>query len=303
MTPARFRWGILLVTIGLLLLLRNIGVLNDDFWVDLLIYFPVILIAIGIEKIFTKSKLQFISYLTSVFIIVAGLGVAFYGGTGGYESSFFSETSHLIEDDPAIKAISAELNLNQTDLTIRDSDDDLVYGDFDRFTVKPRISYRVEDHTGIVTLNSRHGSYLGGAIKINTDDDQNWYIRFSKRAPLDLRLSGNNSDIHMNMSTTPLKNLHMDFDEAHIYLKLGDLERLVSVTVDGEDSYLKLRFPKTVGLRITGEDYRSYLSYLETIGFVEDVDGTFVTHGFDSLKTKIELNLDERLSSLSIDCF
>ncbi len=74
MSPARFRWGLFLVLLGTLLLLRNSDVLNDNFWSDLLIYLPVILIAVGIEKIFAKSRVKVISYLTSVFLFLG----AFY---------------------------------------------------------------------------------------------------------------------------------------------------------------------------------------------------------------------------------
>ena len=49
MTPARFRWGSLLVLVGVILLLRNLDVITNSFWTDFLIYFPILLIAIGIQ--------------------------------------------------------------------------------------------------------------------------------------------------------------------------------------------------------------------------------------------------------------
>ena len=54
MTPARFRWGLILILIGGLIFLENLNYLNHGFWIDLLIYSPFLLIAIGIEKIFTR---------------------------------------------------------------------------------------------------------------------------------------------------------------------------------------------------------------------------------------------------------
>ena len=57
MSPARFRWGAILIQIGILWLLKNFDVITTDFWEDLLLYFPIILIAVGVEKIFTKSRL------------------------------------------------------------------------------------------------------------------------------------------------------------------------------------------------------------------------------------------------------
>ncbi|MCK4607273.1 MAG: hypothetical protein KAU35_08270 [candidate division Zixibacteria bacterium] len=300
MTPARLRWGMLMVTFGLLLLLRNLGTLSDDFWVDLLIYFPIVLILIGIEKIFTKSRLQFISYFTSFLLLVGGIGIAFYSSWNDHEGSFFSQTSHRVDFDPEVKKLSAVLKLGETDLTIRDSGDDLVFGRFDRFTQKPRISYSVEQQEAKLVYTARRGGRLGGAITINTGEDQDWYIQFSDLVPLDLECYGEDSDIHLNLSTTPLRRLKLNADDAHIYLKLGEMEPEVTVVVVGGQSDLKLRMPESVGLRMSDNDYRSYLT---KVGLIETEDGIFVTEGIDTLITTVELDLDEHLSSFSVDCF
>ncbi len=298
MTPARFRWGVLLVTIGLLLLFRNMGLFNDDIWIALAVYSPLVLIAIGIEKICTRTRVQVISYLTSGFLLIGGLAIAFYAGSG-QEGGFFTETSHTIRFDPKVRSLSAELNLNETDLTIRDSGDDLVYGEFARFTRKPKISYLTKKGVAEISFDSRRMSYLGGVIKIDTDDDRDWWVQFHENTPLDLSLSGHDNDIHLNMSTTPLRLLKLDTDDAVIYLKIGELEPMVRVIVGGEDSRFKLRVPQSVGLRVHGADYRSYLKRL---GLAGD-DDVFETEGYDTNSTRIEVDLDDRLSSFSIDYF
>jgi hypothetical protein len=103
----------------------------------------------------------------------------------------------------------------------------------------------------------------------------------------------------MNFATTPLRRLFLDSDASSVYLKLGDLEPNVQVTVRGDESSLKLRLPEGIGLRFIGEDYSRYL---DRIGLIEDNNG-FITEGFDSSRTKVELDLDDRLSSFSVDFF
>jgi hypothetical protein len=299
MTPARLRWGILLVTVGLLLLLRNMGVFNDDIWIALLVYSPLVLIAIGIEKIFTRTRVQFISYLTSGFLFFGGLAIALMAGRGGYEGSFFNETSHTIPFDSRIQSLSAEVKLDGTDLTIRDSGDDLVFAEFDRFTSKPTIRHETHGRQASVTFDNHQLKFLGGALRIHTDDQLDWRIRFNEDIPLDLTLSGEDTDVHLNLSTTPLKRLSLNTDDATIYLKLGELEPYVRIVVDGKDSRFKLRIPQSVGLRVHGAEYRGYL---ERLGLIGD-DGTFQTDGYDSMKTQIEIDLDNHLSSLSINFF
>ncbi|RKX29453.1 MAG: hypothetical protein DRP47_01810 [Candidatus Zixiibacteriota bacterium] len=299
MSPARFRWGLVLVLLGVLLLLQNANILNSNFWADLLIWFPVVLIAVGVEKIFAKSKVKFISYLTSVGLFVGGLAIAFVGSYGGEETSFFNQTSFEFESDPNVQQLNVVLDLNGTDLTIRDSGPDLVYGEFDEFTRKPRIDSDIDGKVANVKLASRSGSFLGGAIHINTGDPQDWSLRFSRDVPLELECNSSESDLHLNMSTTPLRRLKLNTDDARVYLKLGDLFPLVDIDITGEDSDLRLRIPQTVGVRILGDDYQSYLTNL---GFVED-DGRFVTEGYDTTKTRIDIKLDNNLESFSVDFF
>lgn len=299
MTPARFRWGTILITLGLLLLLRNLDYFNDDLWFDLILYFPLVLIAIGIEKIFTRTRLQFISYATSVCLIFAALAIAVHSQSDSAIGSYFHTTTHQANADPSVDFIDAELNLNETNLTIRDSGKDLVYGRFDRFTRKPKITFRTENDTAFLAYNARPGSYLGGAVKINVGEGQDWYVRFSEDVPLRLRCSGHDDDMHLNFSTTPLENLALDAENATIYLKLGDRQPNVTVTVGGEGSSLKLRLPSGIGLSVSGQEYRDYL---ERLGFIQSGEA-YVTEGFDTASTRIDVDLESQLSSFSVDFF
>ncbi len=299
MTPARFRWGLFLILLGLLLLLRNFDVLNDNFWIDLLVLFPVVLIAVGVEKIFARTRLRFISYLTSIALFAGGLGMALYGSYGGEDMSYFSQTTYTTQADSNVGLIKASLDMEETNLTIRDSGPDVIYGRFDKFTRKPKIDYAVQDSVAEIHMTSRGGGMLGGAIQIHSDEGQDWFLRFADDVPLELQCVGDDNDMHLNMSTTPVRRVDIDADRARIYLKVGDLEPLLKVKVFGEDAELRLRLPRTVGLRILGTDYKNYL---EELGLIEQDDG-FTNEGYDTLANKVDVDLDDRLGSLSVDFF
>ncbi|MFH1685910.1 MAG: DUF5668 domain-containing protein [bacterium] len=299
MTPARFRWGTLLITVGLLLLLRNIGVLHDDVWLELVVWLPAVLIAIGIEKIFTKSRLQIVAYASSVALFALALTIALRTSSTAGAGSYFEQSAHRVEFDPSVSAIKAELSMNNTNLTIRDSGTDIVWSRFDRFTRKPKISYRTENDTAFLSYGARDGSYLGGAIKINVGDEQDWYVSFSDQLPLDLYCSADNADLHLNLATTPLNRLVLAADETSIYLKLGDLEPLVKITVRGQDNSLKLRLPEGLGLLVKGDEYATYLSRLG----LERGNGGLMTEGFDDADVQLEMELEDELTSFSVDFF
>jgi len=300
MTPARFRWGALLILFGVLILLRNIDVINYNFFIDLVSFFPFFLIAVGIEKIFTRTRAELIAYLSSVFLLVGGVYIAYSGSYGGDDTSFFSTSTYRHDIDPSVKAIHATVSLDENDLTIRDaSSSDLLYGRFKKYTRKPRIDYKVEDDQAYLELKGRSRNLVGGLIKIETDERSDWYLSFSKVLPLFLECFGDNADIHLNLSTTPLKELTLDADESDIYLKLGNMEPLVVIDLEGDESSLRLRVPTSSGLKIKGSEYRELF---DEIGLVER-QGYFMNESYDSLRSKIDVNLKDNLSSVSIDFY
>ena len=299
MTPSRFRWGSLLVLIGTVLLLRNFDVITNSFWTDFLIYFPVLLIAIGIEKIFTGTKLQYVSYFTTIVLFAGGLYLSLAGGkeTAG---DFFSDTSWEWNDEPNVKELHAILNVGHGSVTIRDATDELVNAQFKEFTAKPEVVKTVSGSVGNITFTSKGASqFLGGLVKVDAGKESDWFVSFSETVPLTLECNGKESDIHLNLATTPTKKVDVKADNATLYLKLGDLQPLVNVDISGADSEVRLRLPVTAGLKISGV---ADANYLKEVGLKQHGDG-FVSDGYDTLKTKIDVNLDDKQSSLSIDFY
>lgn len=299
MSPARFRWGIILILLGLLIFLQNINVLDDYFWTSLAFFIPVLLIAVGVEKIFTKTRLQFISYLTSIVILVGGLAFAFSSNIGDRAGSFFSESQIQRMHDEDVKYIIAEIEVDETALTIRDSGDDIVFAKFDRFTRKPDVKYDIMGDTAELKFLAHRNDLLGGIVKMEVDQQQDWMISFSRSIPLKLVCKGDGADVHLNMATTPLENLELDLHDSYIYLKLGDLIPNVRVKISGDDSRLKLRIPGHVGVKVNAAGYESYF---EHVGLKRS-NGWYISGGIDSVKSKVEIDLGDKLSSFSIDYF
>lgn len=298
MTPARFRWGSLLVLVGVILLLRNLDVITNSFWTDFLIYFPILLIAIGIEKIFTGTKFQFISYLTTVALLAGGVYLA-AAGTHSRESDFFSETTYDWQSEPDVKELHAVLNVGRGSVTIRDASDQLVNAQFKEFTAKPDIEKSVSGSVGNISFISKGSRFLGGLVKVEAGQESDWYLSFSNSVPLTLECNGKEADIHLNLATTPVKKVGVDAENSSMYLKLGDLETRVKVDITGADSEVRLRVPVTAGLKVSGvsDDH-----YLNEVGLSREGTG-FVSKGYDTLKTQIDVNLDDKQSSLSIDFY
>ena len=301
MTPARFRWGMLFILIGTLLLLVNADVLGNDFWIDFVYLIPFLLIAIGIEKIFSKTRFVIISYLSTVLLVGGALYVALESGRGDGYGSFFDSTTLEYGADPSVEIIDAELDLDRTSLTIRDAADEIMKARFGELTYKPGSDMEIRDGHAYIQLNSRYGrrKFIGHAIEIETGEPDDWRVSFSREVPLNLVLKGRDCDLHLNLATTPLRDLQVAASDADVYLKLGELEPQVKVSVTGDDARLRFRLPLSSGLKVTGVDDPAYL---EEIGLVRG-NGGFVNDNYASASSRVEITLNERLRSLSIDFY
>ena len=285
--------------VGVLVLLFKTDVLQPEYWFDFsFLFIALLLIAIGIEKIFNQTKLKFISYLVSVLFVLAVLLVSFESTSTSSESSFFRS---MTVDEPLkspVSEISAFVDVGEDDLTVRESTDELFWARFDRYTGKPEYEYSVEGNKAVISVTPSRRRFFGGiVVHTGNDNPDEWRMKFSESAPLDLEVRGDRSYIHLNFSDTPLRSLKLDADDADIYLRIGDLQRLVNVSIEGSDSKLRLRIPRESGLKVEGvrDD-----DYLRRIGLSES-DGAFVSEGYDTLSYHIDVDLDDRYSSLSIE--
>ena len=299
MTPSRLRWGLILIQIGILILLVNIGVFNWNFTFDLTSAIPFLLILIGIEKIFTRSRLEFISYIAVIVLFFGGLYIAYRGSYGSADEGFFNETEYQEPYNPEVKTLRADLRIDDGDLTIRDATADMVYGRFSKWTTKPKIRYDVRGDEATVTMADRKQRIVGGIIRIDNDESSDWTLKFSREVPLDLQCTGDQSNIDLNLATTPLRALQLDARRSDVYVRLGSVEPFAHVRLGGKDSDLRLRLPTNVAVRFSGVDLASYM---ERLGLI-DTDSGFVTPGYDTLSTKISVDFEDAFDNLKIEFY
>ncbi len=301
MTPARFRWGMFLIQVGILILLQNNNLIGDTAWEGLIVLFPVVLIAVGIEKIFTKSKVQFISYLTTIALFFGGFAIAYNASGIDYQDeNYFTESIYQEDANPDVRLVKATLNLDYNDLKIRDSGEELVFAEFDEFTRKPKIKSIVEDNIAIVDFEAQQKStFLGGHIIVHDEDVSEWNVKFSEDLPLELECIGFDNTLHLNFLTSRLQKLILDTKNTSIRLNIGANEPYVQVIIKGDDSKLRLRVPEKIGMKLIGND----TSFFNQIGFTESDDGSYINANYNEAEKKIDIELDDRLISFSLDYF
>jgi hypothetical protein len=284
------------------MLLAQADILNLDFVIELAYLFPFLLIAIGIEKIFAKTRLKALSYLSSVLLVAGSLWVAFESSSYSSDNSFFKSGTISYEiDNEQVDLIAAEMILGEANMTVRSPSDDLFRARFGEWSLKPRANMEIADGVAEITLSARSVSrrFGGARIGIDYDHDDDWRVSFAEDIPLSLKCSGSRGDVHLNLAANSVRDLDLDLDDAEIYVKLGCLESEVRFTAGGDDSKLRIRIPQEAGLQVTGLDDPVFL---KLIGLSE-LESIWVTDGYETAECQIQVELEDTFRSLSIDFY
>ena len=74
-----FIWPIVLITIGVLFLLYNLGLVEGDFWTIIWQWWPVLLIAIGLDSLFRRNEIAGPVFLIGLAIVILASTLGFVG--------------------------------------------------------------------------------------------------------------------------------------------------------------------------------------------------------------------------------
>jgi len=250
---------IVLITIGVLFLLHNWRPAFDP-WSVLRQYWPLILIFVGLGKIFDnlqRSRNPGVSSRVSVgstigivaFVLV--LVLLIWHGHGRSGARVFEEsTSHTAQtvDLQGAKSAHGRLDMGAGELNISNSSGASTHALDAEFTFSetfdpPHVDYHVTDGVGEINISQESHPIRFGYSR------NEWTLRFSKDLPLDLRVNMGAGQGNLNFRDIPLTRLelHLGAGEANVDLT-GDRKADLTVDIEGGVGQANIRLPKNVGV-------------------------------------------------------
>jgi len=301
---SRVRWGVILVALGVLLLLNTTGVVSVSFWSYIWELWPVILIAIGLEKIFSAtSSLRPLAWLSPV-IIVAMVAYAVVAGergdgwgswhdnwsfdTGDTESEVYTWT----EVSSGASRLDLMLQLTAGRVVVRGGAQpgNLLEGRVTYRGDRPRVRHESSNGTLNVSVEDRSlGSYRSR--------DQ-WIIKLSDSLPVGLTLAGGAARMRLDLTDVKVDMLTMSTAAADVDVSLGSLARSVDCHIACAAASLDVTVPPGAGVRVKrGSMLQGFSS--GDLDLVEHGD-VMETPGFESKPVQINLYLESAVSSLRL---
>jgi hypothetical protein len=261
---------IVLISAGVLFLVLNFYP-NFDPWPVLGRYWPLILIFIGLGKIWDSYRSRqhpeearggWSSGITIAWIALLLLFVlaVFHGGSrwdnrrdwhgrwnwGGRDFGDEMHDTQAVELQGA-KSVSANLDMPAGMLTLGGGSSRLLDADF-RYggaQGKPRVDYIVTGDHGQLDITQRQY----GAVHFG-DSHDDWDLRFGGDVPLELRLNMGAGQNNLRLNGLDVKRLEVHMGAGELNLDLtGARKSDLQATIEGGAGQATIRLPRDVGVR------------------------------------------------------
>jgi N-terminal domain of toast_rack, DUF2154/Domain of unknown function (DUF5668) len=247
---------IILITIGVLFLLRNWRPAFDP-WPILETYWPLILIFIGLGKIWDTAYRNRnpnappgisigASVGTLAFVIVLA-ALLWHGRSFSRRHGFYSGSQHNMQtvDLQGAKSAQARLEMGAGELTINGGAHHLLDADFtyDGSFDQPRVDYSVSGGVGQLRISQGSRSVHFGRSQ------NNWNLHFSQDIPLELRVDMGAGQGNLHFRDVPLTRLDLHLGAGQMDVDFtGERKTDLTADIEGGVGEANIRLPKNIGV-------------------------------------------------------
>jgi len=305
MSYKKIFWGIVLIMIGILFILKNAGIVFIS-WHMVWSLWPVLIILWGISVIPVKDWIKLVA---SFVIIIAGF--------------------LLVQRDPDTENFSwrfdrnhnwnGEWNDNDSDSTDNQQSLSEVYNDSIRlaklnFEVAAG-KFLIRDSTPMLIDLERKGT--SGAYTMTSRDEDSVRIldlQFEQKGSVhhfqndvnlklnakpvwDLDLSIGAASIDFDLTQFKVKKMKVEGGASSILLKMGDLAPRSDIEIDAGASSITIKVPATSGCEVITN---TFLSSRDLKGFTKVEDHHYQTPGFIKSQKKIYISLEAGITSIDV---
>jgi hypothetical protein len=292
-------WPVVLIGLGVIFLLNNLGILSWDIWMTIIRLWPLLLVAVGLDILFGRRSGVWAAI--TVFLIV-GL---FAGGTWLVQTTgsiWSGETSTQKISHPLKDSSSAVIDINfgvgELEMGKISDLNTLLEGVLDITedeTLKQDLYF--DDETAYLELSSTGTQFYPSTLFRDWEkDSRNWTINLSETVPIDLEIDTGAGRSEIDLTGINLIELNVDsgVGETVVYLPdSGDFNAWVSLGV-GE---LVVYVPEDLNVRIhmdTGIGNNSISGDYLQAGSV------YYSPGFEDSEDQVELYVDGGIGEVRV---
>jgi hypothetical protein len=295
MSYKRIFWGVILITIGTLFILKNLDVVYFS-WRTVWRLWPVVLILWGIAIIPVKSWIKLsLSVLTIIFAFTFFSNRYPHSGEFRFHKNIQEEEwedQHInVPYDSTLTEASLIFDAAAGNFKIRNSTEELL--EFDKSGALGNYSLTSEDGENSKLVKIKLENTI---VNLGKKSDR-VEMKINKDPVWNMNLDIGAASFNLDLRDFKMKKIDIDGGAASIKLKVGDLYPDTEIKIDAGASSIRISIPESSGCRIKTSTVLSSKSFR---GFNKTKSHTYETDNYEDAEKKIYIELDAAVSSLNI---
>lgn len=301
MKPTRIFFGLIIIAIGFVFLLINLGSLNPDSLNNFVLFWPALLVLFGLAMMFTSNLLYFIIAVLSIFLI-SFLALADPYDWQKKETTKKEESVHpniAAVYDKTIEDFKFTLDLGAAVINVKNFDDSnsdtLIKGNYGEGITSLEETRTNENHAADLHIKEKT---LSQSTIVNPTKKRFMDLEISDRMPTEFNINSGASKLDLDFSYVNLKKLNINSGASAVKVKLGNKSDNLDAEINCGASDIIIMVPKDFGIKI---DSNSVLLGRDLTDLdLEQNKNSYSSKDYDSKTKKLNIKLSSGVSKLSV---
>jgi uncharacterized membrane protein len=295
-------WGLILVLIGVLFILKNLDIIYFS-WYSLWKLWPLLLVMIGVTILPVKDSIKVA--LAIVVLIATAFFLVYYPAfhTRNNDRSVDNSQDNLSNQDTreidqrifevydsVITEAYLKFDAAAGDFTIDQPTDELF--EFEKDGNLGRYTYSIKDLGAKreISIELEEGRIVRADLKNKVS------IKLNPKPVWDIKVDVGAANIVLDLSSFKIQKLDIDGGASSINIRLGGLQADSKIKINSGASSITIKVPREFACEVS-----TVLSSKDLEGFDKVGSGTYVTPGFSDKTENIVIDVEAAVSSLTVE--
>jgi len=289
-------WGVILIGIGILFILRNLGMIHFE-WHIIFQLWPLIFILWGISILPVKDYIKLILSVVSIIaamLIISHNQTNIYSGWGcQYSSNKWKQQSLNENYDSSITKATLEFDAAAGNFNIAGITTKLIDFDNKGNLGNYKIFSSMVDSSKVIKIELEKNF-----IHINSNSsDNNTFVKLNQNPVWDVNVDAGMANLNLDLSMYKINSVKIDGGMSKITIKFGNQTKKIDLDIEAGASSINILVPQESGCEVKTDNV---LSSKELPGFKESSEDTYQSEGFIIKPNKIFISIDAAVSKLKI---
>jgi hypothetical protein len=307
--PPSLFWPLLLIGVGAILLLSNLGYIPWSSWGVLWRLWPLLLVALGVDVLIGRRSLggAIVSGLLLLVLIGGAVALVFFAQNIPMLADWAGEGEWRMRhiEHPLGEIERAKVTIDWDSppgaLYALEDSNNLIEGDVAH---NGELTFEVQEQNGAATvvLDRQFTGVWLGPLEPRPDFEIGWDVRLSPDVPLDLTLDSGSGRCTFDLSGLQVAELVLDSGSGAVDVLLP-ADHSFQAQIDSGSGALTLILPAGVGARVEIDGGSGAFRPDERFVFVSgerDDDGVWETGNWDTAEHRIEFEIDQGSGRVAI---